>query len=203
MEAGQTTEFGPFVFHADRMELMRDGATVPLGGRAAALLRLLLSSGGHVVAKEALLEAAWPGSIVEESNLAVQIAALREALGPQQSGQEWIVTVPRLGYRLPMPSAAEPDLHEKRRRPTLAVLPFENLSADRDQEYLVDGIVADITTALSRFSAFAVISRSSAYAYRGRTVDVRHVGNELGVRYLLEGAVRSAGDRVRINAQLV
>ncbi len=203
MEVGQTTEFGPYVFHADRMELMREGAPVPLGGRAAALLKALLSCGGNVVSKDALLEAAWPGTIVEESNLAVQIAALRKALGAQQSGQEWIVTVPRLGYRLPVSSTAVLDQHEESRRPALAVLPFENLSADRDQEYLVDGIVADITTALSRFRAFAVISRNSAYAYRGRTLDVRQVGKELGVRYVLEGAIRSAGDRVRINAQLV
>ncbi|HVX66918.1 MAG TPA: winged helix-turn-helix domain-containing protein, partial [Bryobacteraceae bacterium] len=152
----------------------------------------------------ALLEAAWPGKFVEESNLAVQIAALRKALGTQQSGQEWIVTVPRLGYRLPI--AAIPvagDAAGGTRRPMLAVLPFEDLSPDRDQEYLADGLVEDITTALSHFRTLAVVSRNSAHAYKGRTLDVRQVGKELGVRYLLEGAIRAQPDRVRLNVQLV
>jgi TolB-like protein/Tfp pilus assembly protein PilF len=128
---------------------------------------------------------------------------LRKALGTQQSGQEWIVTVPRLGYRLPIAASAVHDRHEESRRPSLAILPFANLSPDPDQQYLADGIVDDITTVLSRFRAFAVVSRHSAQAYRERSIDVRQVGRELGVRYILEGAIRSAGERVRINAQLV
>lgn len=205
MEAASARiHFGPFAFDASRMELARDGAIIPIGSRAAALLYVLLEARGNVVPKDILLKGAWPGTIVEESNLAVQMGALRKALGTQQSGQEWIVTVPRLGYRLPMPVAVpvvadEPEI----RRPALAVLPFQNLSADSDHGYVADGIVEDITTALSRFSSFAVVSRTSAQAYKSRTVDVRELGKELGVRYVLEGAVRSAGHQLRINAQLV
>lgn len=197
------TDFGPFSFDRARMQLARDGVLTPLGGRAAALLAALLDARGNVVSKDVLLEAAWPGAIVEESNLAVQIAALRKILGSQQSGAEWIVTVPRLGYRLPLPPAELANRGEDVRRPALAVLPFANLSPDPDQDYLADGLVEDITTALSRFNTFAVVSRNSAYAYRGRALDVRQVGKELGVRYVLEGALRSQPDRVRLNVQLV
>jgi TolB-like protein/class 3 adenylate cyclase/tetratricopeptide (TPR) repeat protein len=87
--------------------------------------------------------------------------------------------------------------------PTLAVLPFQNMSGDREQEYFADGIVEDITTAFSRFKSFAVIARNSSFVYKGRAVDVRQVARELDVRYLLEGSVRRAGDRLRITAQLV
>lgn len=87
--------------------------------------------------------------------------------------------------------------------PSLAVLPFDNLSGDPEQEYFADGVVEDIITALSRFSWFAVIARNSSFVYKGRAVDVREVSERLGVRYVLEGSVRRAGDRLRITAQLI
>ena len=83
------------------------------------------------------------------------------------------------------------------------MLPFENLSGDPEQDYFADGVVEDIITALSRFKSFAVIARNSSFVYKGRAVDVRQVAEELGVRYVLEGSVRRAGDRLRISAQLV
>jgi TolB-like protein len=88
-------------------------------------------------------------------------------------------------------------------KPSLAVLPFQNMSGDADQEYFADGVVEDIITALSRFKSFAVIARNSISAYKGRPVDVRHAATELGVRYILEGSVRRVGERLRITAQLV
>ena len=87
--------------------------------------------------------------------------------------------------------------------PSIVVLPFQNLSADPEQEYFSDGIVEEITTALSRFRSLFVISRNSAFTYKGRAIDVRQVGRELGVRYLLEGSVRKAANRVRITGQLI
>lgn len=89
------------------------------------------------------------------------------------------------------------------RRPTVAVLPFDNMGGDNEQEYFADGVVEDIITALSRFRDFAVVARNSSFVYKGRAVDVRQVGRELGVRYVLEGSVRKARDRLRITAQLV
>lgn len=195
-------DFGPFTFDPARMLLVRDGVGINLGGRGAVLLNVLLGAGGNVVTKSELLEAAWPGAVVEENNLSVQIVALRRALGEQQSGQDWIITVPRLGYRMPLPARTASGATGVG-LPALAVLPFHNLGGDPDQDYLADGIVGDITTALSRFRAFAVISRNSSYAYKGKTLDVRQVGKELGVRYVLEGAIRSVGERFRINAELV
>jgi len=197
----ERAEFGPFSFDPVSLQLRRGGMEVQLGARGGALLAVLIEARGSVVTKQQLLDAAWPGLIVEENNLAVQIAALRKALGEQQSGQDWIVTVPRLGYRMPIPAPAVEQVEQ--RRPALAVLPFQNLGADPEQEYLADGIVEDITTALSRFKSFAVVSRNSARAYKGRSLDVRQVGKELGVRYVLEGTVRSAGGQLRVNAQLV
>ncbi len=88
-------------------------------------------------------------------------------------------------------------------KPSLVVLPFENMSGDPEQEYFVDGLVEDITTALSRIRALFVIARNSAFTYKGRAVDVRQVGRDLGVRYVLEGSVRKTGTRLRITGQLV
>ena len=97
----------------------------------------------------------------------------------------------------PTPAPALPD------KPSIAVLPFDNLSSDPEQEYLVDGIVEDIITELSRFSELFVIARNSSFQYKGKAIDVRQVGRELGVRYVLEGSVRRVGDRIRISAQLI
>ena len=87
--------------------------------------------------------------------------------------------------------------------PSIAVLPFENMSGDPEQEYFADGMVEDIITALSRFKSLFVIARNSTFTYKGKAIDVRQVGRELGVRYVLEGSVRKAGQRVRISGQLV
>lgn len=88
-------------------------------------------------------------------------------------------------------------------KPSFAVLPFQKLSGDPDQEYFADGMVEDIITALSRFKSLFVIARNSSFTYRGRPVDIKQVGRELGVRYVLEGSIRRAGSRLRIHGQLV
>jgi TolB-like protein len=88
-------------------------------------------------------------------------------------------------------------------KPSIAVLPFHNMSGDPEQEYFADGMVEDIITALSRFHNLFVIARNSSFTYKGRAVDVKQVGRELGVRYVLEGSVRKAANRVRITGQLV
>ncbi len=195
--------FGPLTFDPASSLLRSAEGQISLGQRAAALLQALIKADHQPVTKSALLEAAWPGMVVEEGNLTVQIAALRKALGPRADGQDWIVTVPRVGYRLVRPepeSTPTPDLPTI---PVLAVLPFANLSGDTEQDYFADGVVEDIITALSRFKSFAVIARNSSFTYKGQSVDVRQVGHDLGVRYVLEGSIRRAGDRLRISAQLV
>ena len=162
------------------------------------------------ISKDALIQAAWPGLAVEESNLTVQIAALRRVFGEEPGGGRWIGTPSRRGYRFvgpvvardqstvaSAPALALPD------RPSVAVLPFANMSGDAEQEYFADGIVEEIITALSRNHQLFVIARNSSFTYKGRAVDVKQVGCELGVRYILEGSVRKAANRVRIATQLI
>ncbi len=196
-----TLSFGPYTLDPAYGTLAHGNEPVALGQRAIALLQTLLDAAGQPVTKSALLDAAWPRMVVEDGNLTVQIAALRKALGTRPDGQDWIITVPRVGYRLLSQSPA-PEPPETL-KPALAVLPFANLSGDAEQDYFADGVVEDIITALSRFKSFAVIARNSSFAYKGQSVDVRQVSQDLGVRYVLEGSIRRAGDRLRISAQLV
>ena len=195
--------FGEFVLDPG-CGLLRNGRAVALGQRGAALLEVLLEARGNVVSKDALMERVWPGTAVEESNLTVQVAALRKVLGLTPDGQEWIATVPRVGYRFiranieTKAAAPAPEL-----KPTLAVLPFSNLSGDPNQDYFADGIVDDIIAALSRFRSFAVVGRDCSFAYKGSGMDVRKIAAELGVSYVLEGSIRQQGNRLRIVAELV
>ncbi|HEY7580638.1 MAG TPA: winged helix-turn-helix domain-containing protein [Acetobacteraceae bacterium] len=193
----QAFQFGPFRLDGHRRSLTRDGVAVPLGGRALDILLELAMAAGETVSKSALLDRVWPGLIVEENNLQVHISALRKALG-----EGWIITVPGRGYRLAAarPLSDGPPLPE---RPSIAVLAFTNMSGDPDQEYFSDGIADDIITELSRIRWLFVIARNSSFAYKGRAVDLRQIGRELGVRYILEGSVRRSGGRVRVTAQLI
>lgn len=206
--------FGPYLLDAERDSLARNGVPLAVGQRALRVLHALLEARGKVVDKARLIQLGWPGLVVEESNLSVQVAALRKLLDPRPDGGSWIVTVPRLGYRLEesMPLRAEPgepaaapssNAPAPDPRPSVAVLPFTNLSADPDQDYFVDGITDDVIAALTRFRWFFVAGRSPSYAYKAREVDAMHAGQELGVRYLVLGSVRKAGERVRIAVELI
>jgi TolB-like protein len=211
---GTSHRFGPFRLDGDADMLFRGAEPIALGQRAVALLRLLLERAGAPVTKEALIDAAWPGLAIEDSNLTVQIAALRRVFEEIDGGAGWIETLPRRGYRYVGPPvatgapAAEPDARPAPvlalpDRPSIAVLPFSNLSGDPEQEYFADGMVEDIIAGLSRIKWLFVIARNSTFTYKGRAVDVKQVGRELGVRYALEGSVRKSADRVRVTAQLI
>jgi len=198
--------FGPFTFDAERTTLSRDGRRLDTGQRALGVLHALLKANGHTVTKAQLIDFAWPGAVVEESNLSVQIAALRKLLGPAPGGGDWIVTVARVGYRFAGPltvaDAAEQSTPEPtKNRASVAVLPFGNLSGEADNEYFVDGITEDIIAALSRFRWFFVIARNAAFAFKHRTPE--EVAQALAVRYVLAGSVRKSGNRIRISAELV
>ena len=185
----------------DVRRLRIDGSDVVIGARAFDVLACLHANAGRVVTKAELLEHVWADLNVEESNLTVQIAALRKLIGARA-----IATVPGVGYQLTLAakSPAEPPkalpLPDK---PSLAVLPFANLTGDAAKDYLVDGIVVDLIAALSRIPVFFVIAASSTFTFKGRSVDLAEVGQQLGVRYILEGSIQQAGDRLRINTQLV
>ena len=192
--------FGPFMLDRRRRRLSRDGLPIPLGGRALDVLAVLAAAGGGTVSNDALLDQVWPGLTVEENNLQVQISNLRKALG-----DGWIVNLPGHGYRLVPVQATQAALppDEITRKPSIAVLPFTNMSGDPEQEYFADGVVEDIITALSRIRWLFVIARNSSFAYKGKSPDIRQVGRELGVRYILEGSIRKVGKRVRVAAQLI
>ena len=188
-------EFGPYRLDVEAEMLFRESEPITLGRRAVMLLRLLVERAGTPVSKHALMQAAWPGLAIEESNLTVQIAALRRTFADVEGGATWIETLPRRGYRyvgppvvaelgagLPMSSA--PAVSD---RPSLAVLPFSNLSGDPGQDYFSDGMTGDIIAELSRFRSLFVVARHSSFAYKGKTPEIKRVGRELGVRYVAEG----------------
>src|SRR5215831_11333383 len=202
--------FGPFVFDRQRGKLLREGRPVAVSSKGLRLLEALLGSPGRVLTKNDLMQAAWGDTAIEESNLSVQIAALRKQLGPISEGGDWITTIPRVGYRFvgPQPeelmeSIAEATTLPAEHRPWIAVLPFVNLSGDREQEYLADGITEDIITALTRFRWLFVIARNSSFAYKHKLLGAKQIAQELGVEYLIEGSVRKSGQKMRISAQLV
>ncbi len=203
---------------------MRDGTPQELGARAFDLLAYLLACRDRVVPRSELMDKVWPDLVVADNNLTVQVFALRKLLGTHA-----IKNVPRRGYQFALPvlhagkpiappaaPALEPpgfilqipalgagvDLSLPG-KPSIAVLPFLNLSGDVQQDYFADGMCEDITTELSRFQALFVIARNSAFSYKGRAVDVRTVARELGVRYVVEGSVRRANNRVRVTVQLI
>ncbi len=200
-------------FKLDRQGVCRVDQTgqavpVPLGSRALDLLLLLAGRGGAVVSKDDLMAEVWTGAAVEESNLTKQISALRRALDQTPGSRGCIQTIPGRGYRfaakvtragrsVAATPLALPD------RPSIAVLPFHNMSGDPEQEYFADGMVEEITTAIARCPGLFVIARNSSYAYKGKSVDLKQTARELGVRYVLEGSVRKAGNRVRIAGQLI
>lgn len=193
--------YGPFQFDRRTQTVWRDGAALPtIGTRAAALLEALLTRPGEVLTKAELMDAAWKGLVVEEGNLTVQIANLRKVLGPFPAGGDWIVTVPRIGYRLASVSSwTSSTSHE---RASIAVLPFVNLSSDPEQAFFAEGLAEEIIIALGKIPGLTVIARNSSFAYRGADTDVRKVGSDLDVRYVLSGSVRRGGNRVRMSAQL-
>jgi TolB-like protein/Flp pilus assembly protein TadD len=212
--------FEGFRFDLDSGDLFRldeAGIAVPvvIGSRALGLLRLLIERQGKLVSKDAIMEAVWPGTVVEEGNLTVQMAALRRIVDQNREQGSCIQTVPGRGYRFVAPVTqsdteahpAIPSISQRGTRPrprlSIVVLPFTNLSDDRQQQYLADGITDDLTTDLSRITGMFVISRCTAFTYQDKPVDAKQIGRELGVRYLLEGSVRRLGNQIRVNVQLI
>jgi TolB-like protein len=189
-----------FTIHPERREVVLAGQTVPLGARAYDVLAHLDAHSDRVVSKAELLEQVWGGLAVEEGNLTVQISALRKVLGAKA-----IATVPGVGYKLAIGTTSEappkgPALPDK---PSLAVLPFANLTGRAEQDYFVEGLVSELIAALSRIPALFVIAGGSTFALRGQSVDLSDVGRQLGVRYLLDGAIQQAGDQLRITVHLI
>jgi TolB-like protein/Tfp pilus assembly protein PilF len=215
--------FEDFVLDPERRELTRGTRAVAVGPKAFDLLLYLVQHRDRVVSKDDLLQAVWDGRTVSESTLTSHINTVRKAIGDSGDEQRLVRTAARRGFRfigdvLELPAAdggstLEPETAGSTEasapplvlpdKPSIAVLAFHNLSGDPAQEYFADGMVEDITAALSRNRWLFVIARNSSFTYKGRAVDLKQVGRELGVRYVLEGSVRKAANRVRITGQLV
>jgi TolB-like protein len=196
--------FDEFVLDTARRELRGAAGPIAVEPQVFDLLTYLISHRDRVVSKDDILAAVWKGRLVSESALTTRINAARSAIGDTGEAQHLIKTLPRRGLRFigtvreePEPTAASQD------RPSIAVLPFTNMSGDPTQDYFADGMVEEIITALSRLRWLSVIARNSSFTYKGRAIDVKQVGRELGVRYVLEGSVRKAADRVRVTGQLI
>ena len=207
--------FGDHVLDIERRELRRGAELVALEPQVFDLLTYLVRNRGRVVSKDDLIRDVWGGRIVSDSAVATRLNAARKAVNDSGAAQRVICTVHRRGVRFIgevsedceaaargeiLPAAAVPPTAP---RLSIAVLPFANLSNDPEQQYFADGITGDLTSDLSRIPDMLVISRNTAFIYRGKPVDTKQIGRELGVRYVLEGDVQRSGNRVRVSAQLI
>jgi TolB-like protein len=194
--------------------LAEDGSELSLRPKSFTMLHHFIANAGRLVDREELMQAVWPGVFISDDSIAQCITGIRRALGGD--GQRLLRTIPRRGYRLAVPASiasspevpaapedamtfdpAPPAAAMPSDPPMIAVLLFQNMSGDADQEYFVDGMVEEIITALSRIRWLFVIARNSSFTYKGHAVDVKQVGRELGVRYVPEGSVRRSAGKVR------
>jgi TolB-like protein/Flp pilus assembly protein TadD len=198
-------QFGQFHLDARGRILFRGNTPIPLPPKALETLVLLVKNAGAVIDKEEILKQVWKDAFVEEGSLTRIISLLRKALEHRENVQEYIVTVSKRGYRFVAEVTEHSTTRAHRERCMLAVLPFENMSGDASQEYFHDGLTEEMITQLSRLNPdrLGVIARTSAMRYKGTTKNIREIGAELGVSYVLEGSVRRESNRVRIAAQLI
>jgi TolB-like protein len=197
--------FGPFELNVRAGELRKGGARIRLPDQPLQVLLMLLERPGEVVLREEIRTKLWPGSTVVEFDHSINAAVkrLRDALRESADKPRYVETLPRRGYRFigqVQPMAASP---EAAITPSIAVLPFADLSGDRESEYFSDGLAEEIINNLTRAPGLKVIARTSAFAFKGKQEDIRKIAADLGVTNVLEGTVRRAGSRVRVVAQLI
>lgn len=214
----------------DLQELRVDGQIRPIEPQVFSLLAYLIENRNHVVSKDDLIDAVWAGRIVSDAALSSRISAARQAVGDNGQAQAVIRTVARRGFRFvaslddsggtaqtgaasassgadPAPGQSGEDPADwsapASQKPKLAVLPFDNISGDPDQAYLVDGITEDIITVLAKYRWLLVLARNATIAFRNRRLPARQIAEELNADYLVDGSVQRAGDLIRINVQLI
>jgi adenylate cyclase len=202
--------FAGFVLDVGRGTLLSaTGQELPLRRQSFEMLRLFAENAGRLLDRDTINRTIWSDVAVTDDSMTQCVRDIRRAIG--DDAQRMLKTLPRRGYLLSVdvvvvrdaPSGSALPALALPNKPSLVVLPFQNMSDDPDQVYFADGLVEDITTALSCVRSLFVIARNSAFAYRNRAVDVRQIGSDLGVRYALEGSVRRAGNRLRVTTQLI
>jgi adenylate cyclase len=211
-EIDSVYRFGDFRLDTRRQLLHAgpDAQAVALTSKAFAALAHLVRHRDQIVSKAELMQAVWPDVVVEENNLNQVITALRRTFGEKRGEQRFIVTVPGRGYRFVAEVRAETrdsgaviGATEGAHPLSIAVLPFVNLTGEADKEYFGDGMAEELIHKLSRVAGLRVPARTSSFAYKGRNAHVRDIARELNVSSVLEGSLRSAGERIRVTAQLV
>jgi adenylate cyclase len=201
--------FGPFHLDVRERRLSRGRDVIPLRLKVFDTLLVLVENAGRLVTKQELLDTVWPETTVEENNLNHNVSVLRKALGDRATGQQYIETVPRVGYRFvatvegPIDQATTDSRSPGDGVTSIAVLPFVDMSPSRDQDYLCEGVAEEIINALTHVNGLRVAARGASFQFRGPAVDVGAAGRQLGVAVLLEGSIRKTGDRLRITVQLV
>ncbi len=201
--------YAVFIFGEFRLDLRRrlllagcDLVPVPLASKAYDTLAYLIQHRDEVVTKDELMRVVWPRVTVEENNLNQVVSALRRAFGERRGEHRFIATVPGRGYRFVAEVHGEPKVAGARIA-SIAVLPFVNLTGEPEKDYFGDGMAEELIHMLTRVPGLRVPSRTSSFAYKGRGVHVRNIARDLDVSLVLEGSVRSAGERIRVTAQLV
>ena len=211
--------FEEYTFDTDLRELHRGAEVVSVTPQVFDLLEYLIRNRRRLVSKDDVIEAVWNGRIVSDAALTTRINAARSAIGDTGEKQRLIKTLPRKGFRFvgtvreaerlavePVGSAYRDDTSAAPTpapRLSLIVLPFANLGGDPEQDYFVDGVTESLTTDLSRINGAFVIARNTAFTFKGKAVDVKKLGRELNVHYVLEGSIQRGGNRLRVNVQLV
>jgi TolB-like protein len=205
LRAKTVIRFGSFEADLHTQELRKRGILLRLPGQSFQVLQMLLERGGGLVTREELRAARWPSDtfVDFDHGLHAAVSRLREVLGDSAESPNLVETLPRRGYRFIgklKPKVGSPAVAVT---PSIAVLPFANLSGDRENEYFSDGLSEEIINHLTRGRGLKVIARTSAFAFKGRQQDIRKIAQALGVTHVLQGSVRRAGSRVRVIAQLI
>src|SRR5947208_992798 len=196
--------FGAFELDEDAGELRREGTKVRLQEQPLQILQILLEQPGKIITREELRKRIWQSDTFVDFDHGINnaIKRLREALGDTAETPRYIETLPRRGYRF-IGAINEFTGSGVQTIRSIAVLPFVNLSADPENEFFCDGTTEEIISALSQIQDLHVVARNSVFAFKGKHVDVRIVGQQLNVQTILEGSIRRSGDHLRVTAQLV
>jgi TolB-like protein len=207
--------FEDFALDTDRRELRRGADVLSTTPQVFDLLECLIRHRERVLSKDDLINTVWKGRVVSDAALTTRLNAARAAIGDSGDEQRLIRTLPRKGFRfvgeVQETALTSSGAHDGATtqgtfsppRFSIVVLPFANLSGDPEQDYFVDGVTESLTTDLSRINGSFVIGRHTAFTYKGKPTDLKRIGQELGVRYVLEGSVQRSGNRLRVNVQLV
>ena len=192
---------GDWLVEPDLNRITQAEKIIQVEPKVLEVLVCLANHPGEVLPKDKIIPAVWPGTYVTDEVLTYSISELRKAFGDDARNPHIIQTIPRKGYRLIAPvvqlaPAAKP-------QPSIAILAFSDMSPEKDQEYFCDGIAEEIINNLAHLKGLRIASRTSSFAYKGKSEDVRTIGRKLGVATVLEGSIRKAGNRLRITIQLI